>query len=75
MHPDRIGGLLNRVKNGELSVEQAMSSLKNLAFEGLGFAVVDHHRELCTGFPEIILSQGKTAEQITGSGLHLPLQS
>ena len=44
MHPDRIGGLLNRVKNGELSVEQAMSSLKNLAFEGLGFAVVDHHQ-------------------------------
>ena len=64
MHPDLIRNLLDRVKSGELPVDEAMESLKTLPFEELGFAVVDHHRELRTGFPEVIFSEGKTPLQV-----------
>ena len=55
--------LLEAVQNGSVSVEQAMEQLKTLPYENLGYARLDHHRELCTGFPEVIFSQGKTVEQ------------
>ncbi len=63
MHPDQIRNVLDRVKAEELSVEEALEALKSLPFEELGFAVIDHHRHLRSGFPEVIFCQGKTAEQ------------
>jgi pyridinium-3,5-biscarboxylic acid mononucleotide synthase len=56
--------LLSRVQSGTLAIDQALDILKNLPFEDLGFARVDHHRALRKGFPEVILGQGKTARQI-----------
>ena len=41
-----------------------MERLRNLPFEDLGFACVDHHRQLRRGFPEVIFCPGKTTEQI-----------
>ncbi|HUU30210.1 MAG TPA: nickel pincer cofactor biosynthesis protein LarB [archaeon] len=64
MHPERIKKILTRLKKGELTVEQAMAMLKTLPFEELGFAVVDHHRELRSGFPEVIFCLGKSPEQV-----------
>lgn len=55
--------LLEAVRDGVVSVEQAMEQLKTLPYENLGYARLDHHRELRTGFPEVIFSQGKTVEQ------------
>lgn len=52
------------VREGQLDVEEATAQLTNLPYEDLTFARVDHHRELRIGFPEVILGQGKTAEQI-----------
>ena len=68
MHPDRIRQIIKQVKAGEMSVDQAMEELKNLPFEDMGFAVVDHHRQLRSGFPEVIYCQGKTADQVTAIG-------
>jgi pyridinium-3,5-biscarboxylic acid mononucleotide synthase len=48
-----------------MSVNEASDRLSSLPYEDLSFARVDHHRDLRLGFPEVILGQGKTAEQIT----------
>jgi NCAIR mutase (PurE)-related protein len=64
MHPDRLRATLDEVRSGELSVTEAMERLKLLPFEPLAEATVDHHRELRTGFPEVIYAQGKTAAQV-----------
>ena len=58
--------LLGEVKDGHLSVAQAVDRLRTLPFEDLGFARVDHHRQLRQGFPEVIFAQGKSLEQIRG---------
>lgn len=56
--------LLEGVKNGTVSTESALTRLKTLPFEDMGHAVVDNHRELRQGFPEVILGEGKSAVQI-----------
>jgi NCAIR mutase (PurE)-related protein len=55
--------LLREVRAGKLSVADAVERLRSLPFEDLGFAKVDHHRALRTGFPEVIYCPGKTPEQ------------
>jgi hypothetical protein len=52
------------VKDGRTGVDEAMDRLRHLPFEDLGFARVDHHRQLRRGFPEVIFCPGKTADQI-----------
>lgn len=47
-----------------MSVDDAMSSLRTLPYEDLGFAKIDHHRPLRTGFPEVVLGKGKKPEQV-----------
>jgi len=56
--------LLNRFKNGETDLGQTLNSLKHLPFEDMGFAKVDHHRALRTGYPEVVFCLGKTHEQV-----------
>jgi len=56
--------LLEQVKNGEVGIEQAIEKLRHLPFEDLGFACIDHHRQIRRGFPEVIFCPGKTTEQI-----------
>lgn len=65
MNQDRLARLLQRVQSGKVSVAQAVQQLRTLPFEDLGFASVDHHRSLRQGFPEVILSEGKTPDQVT----------
>jgi NCAIR mutase (PurE)-related protein len=55
---------LQRVKSGEVAIEQAVAELRLLPYQDLGFAKIDHHRALRRGFPEVVLGQGKTAAQI-----------
>ncbi|HEY2749004.1 MAG TPA: nickel pincer cofactor biosynthesis protein LarB [Polyangia bacterium] len=64
MDPAKLRALLARVHAGETGVDEALRDLANLPFADLGFARVDHHRHLRTGFPEVVLGLGKTAEQI-----------
>jgi NCAIR mutase (PurE)-related protein len=56
--------LLGAVQRGECSIEDALVRLRGLPFEDLGFAKVDHHRALRNGFPEVVLGEGKTIEQV-----------
>jgi len=61
---EHLRKLLKEVKTGKLSIERAVEKLRHLPFEDLGFARVDHHRQLRSGFPEVIYCPGKTNEQI-----------
>jgi NCAIR mutase (PurE)-related protein len=64
MDPKQLRQLLERVHAGNASVDDALRELADLPYKDLGFARVDHHRHLRTGFPEVVLGLGKTAEQI-----------
>lgn len=66
MTESQIYELLNSVKEGSLELWKAVDQLKQLPFEDLGYANVDHHREIRTGYPEVIFCPGKTNEQIRG---------
>jgi NCAIR mutase (PurE)-related protein len=61
-----ILNILNSVGSGDLSPQDAMLKLKLEPFQDLGFAKVDHHRELRQGAAEVIYGAGKTPEQIIG---------
>jgi pyridinium-3,5-biscarboxylic acid mononucleotide synthase len=64
MNPRQVLELLEKIRQGTLTPEQGLERLKNLPFEDLGFARVDHHRTLRHGFPEVVFAPGKTQEQI-----------
>lgn len=63
--------VLEAIRDGSMSVEQGLEQLKDLPYENMGYARVDHHRELRTGFPEVIFCQGKTVEQASNIFLKL----
>ena len=64
MNAEDIRELVEAVKKGKVSCERAVERLKNLPFEDLGFAKIDHHRSLRQGYPEVIFARGKTPEQV-----------
>lgn len=64
MEIEKLKALLEEVKGGEIAVDDALQSLRTLPFEDLGFSKIDHHRQLRTGFPEVIFCQGKTVEHV-----------
>jgi NCAIR mutase (PurE)-related protein len=66
MNKDQVKRLLHDVKAGRTEPDEALSKLAGLPFEDLTYARVDHHRELRTGFPEVIFGQGKSPEHIVG---------
>lgn len=61
-----IKQILEGVKDGRLSVEEAALKLKLAPFEDIGYAKVDMHRALRQGVAEVIYGAGKTPEQIIG---------
>jgi len=56
--------LLSQVKEGKVEIDDAIEQLRHLPFEDLGFACIDHHRQIRRGFPEVIFCPGKTTPQI-----------
>jgi len=66
MIADELKNLLEKVKTGALTIDQAIDTLKDLPYSDLGYAMVDHHRALRSGHPETIFSQGKTVAQVVG---------
>ncbi len=71
MNQQQLKNLLEQVKSGDVAVDEAIGKLKHLPFEDLGFAMVDHHRALRNGMPEVIFGQGKTPEHILQIGRNL----
>jgi NCAIR mutase (PurE)-related protein len=66
MDLNELTRLLAAYKGGELETSQAVERIKNLHFEDIGFARVDHSRATRQGFPEVVFGGGKTREQIVG---------
>ena len=64
MEQKRLKELLEAVAGGAVTLDDAMERLRNLPFEDIGFAKVDHHRHLRKGYPETVFVQGKTPEQV-----------
>lgn len=66
MNREALSLLMRAVQSGEVLPEDACDRLKDLPFEDLGYAKVDHHRSIRTGMPEVIYAAGKTAAQVAG---------
>lgn len=64
MTEEAIRQLLESVRAGRQSIDEAVAQIRRLPFEDLGFAKIDHHRSIRCGFPEVIFCRGKTAEQV-----------
>lgn len=68
---ENIRDLLEDYKNNRISIDQVMQSLRDLPYEDLDFAKIDHHRALRRGVPEVIFCQGKTLPRITEIVRHM----
>lgn len=64
MENQNLLDLLKEVRAGAITVEVAMERLRELPYEDLGFARLDHHRAIRQGFPEVIFCQGKAPDQV-----------
>lgn len=62
--PASLRALFENVAQNRLSPDAALAQLRDLPFQDLGFAKVDHHRALRQGFPEVVFGEGKTPAQI-----------
>jgi NCAIR mutase (PurE)-related protein len=65
MNQEYLKSMLNSVQQGALSIDDALQQLRQLPFQDIGCAQIDHHRQLRQGMPEMIFGEGKTAAQIT----------
>ena len=65
MERNKLFNILDQVKKGKIPPSAALKKLKSLPFESCGPAIIDTHRALRCGFPEVIFCQGKTPSQIT----------
>jgi len=61
-----VKDILQSLKDGNISVDEAMGKIRYMPFEDLQYAVIDYNRELRVGCPEVIYGQGKTMDQIKG---------
>ncbi len=64
MDREKIRHLLEGVRTGTVKIDDALETLRSLPYEDLGFAKIDTHRALRTGFPEVVFCEGKTEEQL-----------
>jgi NCAIR mutase (PurE)-related protein len=60
----KLRELIEKVRDRELGADEAIARLRDLPFEDIGFASIDHHRALRRGYPEVIYCRGKKAEDI-----------
>lgn len=64
MNQTELKNLLTALRDGSLSIEAGLERLRTLPFEDVGVALIDHHRELRQGAPEVILGEGKSLPQL-----------
>ena len=67
--------LLEGFRQDDLSLDETLERLRHLPYEDIGFAELDHHRALRRGFPEVVLGQGKSVEQVVAIAERLAAQS
>lgn len=66
MYDIKIKNILENIKSGDIDVNEAYSKLKDLPYEDIGYANIDHHREVRTGYPEVIYCEGKAIMHLVG---------
>lgn len=71
MKKEKLEKILRDVQSGTISLDDALEELKHFPYQDLGYAKIDHHRELRTGYPEIVYCEGKSIEQISGIFSHI----
>ena len=71
MDEKKIKELLTKVKEGKLGIDEVADLFKNLDYKELGYAKIDNHRELRTGYPEVIFGQNKEPDHIVGIVNHM----
>ena len=64
MNEQTLRELLESVRSGARSVDEAFTRLRSMPFEDIGFAKIDHHRSIRCGFPEVIYCEGKSPGQV-----------
>lgn len=64
MFEGKIKEILDSVREGRVTVEEAVRRLRHLPYEDISFAKIDHHRHLRQGVPEVVFASGKTKEQV-----------
>lgn len=64
MTAKEVEKLLTEVRDGKVTVAEAFEVLRTFPYTDLGFARIDHHREIRTGYPEIVYCAGKTTVQV-----------
>jgi NCAIR mutase (PurE)-related protein len=62
MDPSSLRTLIERVASGDCAPDEAVRQLRRLPYADLGFARIDHHRDLRQGMPEAVYGPGKTPE-------------
>jgi NCAIR mutase (PurE)-related protein len=71
MDSNDLKHLLTAVQTGDLSIDEGLERLRALPFEDIGIAMIDHHRSLRQGVPEVVLGESKSAEQIATIVRHM----
>lgn len=66
MYEKKIREIIDSIQKGELNSDHAVEALKDLPFQDLGYANIDHHRQIRTGYPEVIYCEGKAVDHIVG---------
>src|SRR6266487_1777467 len=66
MDLETLDQLLAAYRRGELETSEAARRIKDLHYEDIGYARVDHARASRQGFPEVVFGSGKTREQVVG---------
>ena len=74
MDSESLNKLLQQVKKGAVTPDEAVARLRHMPFEDLGFAKIDHHRRLRAGMPEVIFAQGKSPVQVAKIFKHMAAQ-
>jgi pyridinium-3,5-biscarboxylic acid mononucleotide synthase len=64
MTEDQIRTLLEDVRSGASDIDSALHRMRHMPFEDIGFAKLDHHRELRHGIPEVIFGLGKSTDHV-----------
>jgi NCAIR mutase (PurE)-related protein len=64
MDRDQLRSLLSAVADRTRSIDEALTALRDLPYEDATAAVIDHHRSLRTGVPEVVYGASKTSQQI-----------
>ena len=71
MDRNNIREWLERFRQGDATLDETAEALARMPYEDIGFAQIDHHREIRQGFPEVIYAEGKTKEQTRAIFLRL----